>query len=112
MGPGILGNNYLGHTAVMVPNKVVNYNHHIVGAVLNIVPVVDIALGPPPLENNVHNLALNNHLFEYRVVGMEPVAAMYSALVDVDTLVVGVVVTVDTVEAVLLCVGIGFGQVG
>ena len=112
MGPGILGNYYFGHTDVMVLDKVVNYNHHIFGEVLHIVPVVDIYLGPPPLENNVHDLALNKHLFEHRVVGMEPVAAMSAALVEVDTLVVEVVGTVNTVEAVLLCVVFGFGQVG
>ena len=43
---------------------------------------------------------------------MEPVGAMHTALVEVDTLVVGVVYTVDTVEAVLLWVGIGSKQVG
>ena len=64
------------------------------------------------LANNVHNLALDNYLFENRVVGMEPVSVMYAALVEVDNLVVGVVGTVDTVEAVLLCVGVVFGQVG
>ena len=37
---------------------------------------------------------------------------MHAALVEVDTLLVGVVGTVDTVEAVLLCVGVVFGQVG
>ena len=42
---------------------------------------------------------------------MEPVAAMHASLVEVDTLVVGVVGTVDIMEAVLLCVGVGFGQV-
>ena len=63
MGPGILGNYYLGHTDVMVLDKVVNYNHHIVGAVLHIVPVVYIALGTPPSRNNVNNLTLDNHLF-------------------------------------------------
>ena len=81
-------------------------------SVLHNVPVVDIALGPPPLANNVHDFALDIHLFEYRVVGMESVAAMHAALVEVDTLVVGVVGIVDTVEAVLLCVGVVFGQVG
>ena len=55
----------------MVLDKVVKYDHHIFGAVLHIIPVVDIALGPHPLANNVHALTLNNHLFEYRVVGME-----------------------------------------
>ena len=43
---------------------------------------------------------------------MEFVAAMHAAFVEVDTLVVGVVGTVDTVDAVLLCVGIVFGQLG
>ena len=112
MGPGILGNNYFVHTAVIVLDKVVSYDNHIVGEVLHIVPVVDIALGPPPLANNVHNLALNNHLIEHRIFGMKPVAEMYTVLVEVDTLMVDVVGTVDTVEAVLLCVGVGFGQVG
>ena len=111
MGPGILGNYYFGHTDAMVLDKVVNYDHHIVGSVLHIVPVFDIALGPPLLANNVHNLSLDNHLFEHRVGGMEPGVVMHAALVEVDTLVVGVVGTVDTVEAVLLCVGVGFGQV-
>ena len=61
--------------------------------------------------NNVHNLALDIHFLEHRVVGMEPVAAMHAALVEVDTLVVGFMGTVDTAEAVLLCVGVVFGQV-
>ena len=95
----------------MVLDKVVNYGHHIFGAVLHIFPVVDIALGPPPLANNIHNLAFNNHLFEHRVVGIEPVATMHAALVEVDTLVVGVVGTVYNVDDVLLCVGFRFGQV-
>ena len=112
MGPGILGNYYFGHTAMLVLDKVVSYDRHIVGGDLHIVLVVDISLGQPPLVNDVHDLVLDNHLFEYRVVGMEPVAEMYAELVVVGTLVVGVVVTVDTVEAVLLCVGVGFGQVG
>ena len=43
---------------------------------------------------------------------MEPVASVYAALVDDDNLVVGVAGTVDTVEAVLLCVDFVFGQVG
>ena len=43
---------------------------------------------------------------------MEPVATMHAALVDIDTLVVGVAGNMDTVESVLLCVGIVFGQVG
>ena len=43
---------------------------------------------------------------------MEPVAVMHATLVEVDTLLVGVVGTVDTVEAVLLCVVVGFGQMG
>ena len=112
MGPGILGNYYFGHTAVMVLDKVVSYDPHIFGLVLNIVPVSDIALGPPPLANNVHDLSLDNHLFEHRVVSMEPVAEMHAALLEVDKLVVGIVGTVDIVENVLLCVGVGFGQVG
>ena len=74
MGPGILGNYYFGHTTVMVLDKVVNYDHHIVGEVLHIFPVVDVALGAPLLANNFHDLSLDNHLFENRVVGMEPVA--------------------------------------
>ena len=36
---------------------------------------------------------------------------MHAKLVEVDTVVVGVVGTVDTVEAVLFCVGVGFSQV-
>ena len=43
---------------------------------------------------------------------MEPVAAMHAALVEFDTLVVGVVGTLDTVEDVLLYVDVVFGQVG
>ena len=62
--------------------------------------------------NTVHDLALNIHLFEHRVVGMKSAAVMHVELVEVDTLVVGVVGTVDTVDAVLLCVGIVFGQLG
>ena len=72
MVPGILGYYYFGHTSVMVLDKVVIYNPHIVGLVLHNVTVVGIALGPP-LANNVHDLVLDNHLFENRVVGMEPV---------------------------------------
>ena len=112
MGPGILGNYYFVHTAVMVLDKVVNYDHYIVGAVLHIVPGVDIALGPPPLANKFHELALNNHLFEHRVVGMEPVVEIHTALVEVDTLSVGILDTVNTVEAVLLWVGVDYEQVG
>ena len=112
MGPGIIGNHYFGHTAVMVLDKVVSYNPHIFGLVLQNVPVVYISLWPPPLENNVHNLALNIHLFEHRVVGIESVAALHSAFVGVYTLVVGFVGTVDTVEAVLFCVGVVFGLAG
>ena len=112
MGSGILGNYYFGHTAVMVLDKVVSYDTHIVGLVLRIIPVVDISLGPPPYANNVHKISLNNHLFEHRVVGMEPVVLMHAALVEVDTLMVGVVGTVNTLEAVLLCVGVVFSQVG
>ena len=96
----------------MVLGKVVSYDPHIVGLVLHIVPVVDIALGSPPLENNVHDLPLNNHLFDHRFVGMETLTVMHAALVEVDTILVGVVGTLDTVEDVLLCVGVGFGQVG
>ena len=112
MGPGILGNYYFVHTAVMVLDKVVSYDLHIVGSVLHIVPVVYIALGPPPLANNVHDLSLGNHLFENMVVVMEPVAEMHAALVEVDTPLVGIVGTVDTMESVLLCLGVVFGQVG
>ena len=39
-------------------------------------------------------------------------AAMHDALLEVDTLVVGVVGTVDTVEDFLFCVGVGFDQMG
>ena len=70
MGPGILGNYYFGHTAVMVLDNVVGYDHHIVEVVLHIVPVVDIGLGQLSLENNVHDLDLDNPLFDHRVVGM------------------------------------------
>ena len=70
IGPGILGNYYFGHADVTVLDKVVNYDQHIFGAVLHIVHVVDIALGQPLLENNVHDLALHNHLFNHRVFGM------------------------------------------
>ena len=96
----------------MVLDKVGNYNHNFVRAVLHISPVVDISLCPPPLANNVHDLALDNHLFEHRVVGVESVVAMYAALVEVDTLVMGVVSSVDNVESFLLYVGVVFGQVG
>ena len=96
----------------MVLDKVVSYDPHIVRPVLHNVPVADIAFGTPPLANNVHDLALDNHLFEHRVVGMEPMAEMHATLVEVDNLVVWVVVTVDALEAFLLCVGIVFGQVG
>ena len=102
MGPGILGTYYFGHTDVMVFDKVLSYDHHIVGSVLHILLVVDIALGQIPLANNVHNLVLDNHLVDHRVVGMENVVDMNAALAEVDTLVVGVVGTVDTMEAVLL----------
>ena len=88
----------------MVLGMVVSYDPHIFVAVLHTVPVLDIFLGPPPLANTVHNLALDIHIFEHRVVGMESVAVMHSALVGVDTVVVGVVGIVDTVEAVMLCV--------
>ena len=43
---------------------------------------------------------------------MEPMAAMHAALVEVDTLVVGVVGIVDNLEDVLLYMGVGFVQVG
>ena len=112
MGPGILGNYYFGHTALLVLDKVVRYNHHIVGAVLHIVLVVDIALGQLSLANNVHDLVLDNHIFEHRVFGVEPVVEMHVALVEVDTLLMGFGGNVDTVEAVWFCVGVGFGQVG
>ena len=62
--------------------------------------------------NTVHDLALNIHLFEHRVVRMESVAAMHVELVGVDTLVEGFIGIVDTVEAILLCVSVVFGQVG
>ena len=112
MGPGILGNYYSGHTVVVVIYKVVSYDHHIVGEVLHIFLVVDITLGQLPLANNVQDLALNNHLFEHRVVSMKHVVATNAAFVEVDTLVVGVVGNVDNVKSVLLCVGVGFGQMG
>ena len=112
MGPGILGNYYFVHTYVVVLDKVVIYDHHIVGEVLHIFPVVDITIGQTPLVNNVHDLILDNHLFEHRVVRMEPVVAMHVALLEVDTILVGVVGTVDTVDDVLFCVGIVFVQVG
>ena len=112
MGSGTLGYYYFGHTTGMVLGNVVSYDPHIVVSVLHNVPVVDISLGPPPLANNVHNLALDIHLFEHRVVGMESVAAMHTALVEVDNLVGGVVGIVDTVKAVLLCVGVVFGYMG
>ena len=111
IGLGILGNYCFGYTAVFVLDKVVSYDHNIVGAGLHIFLVVDIDLGQLSLANNVLNLVLDNHLIEYRVVGMEPVVTMNAALVEVDTLVVEVVGTVDTAEAILLCVGAGFGQV-
>ena len=82
------------------------------GAVFHIVPVVDISLGQLSLANNVHDLVLNNHLFEHRVFSMEPVVAMHTAFVEVDTLVVGVVGNVDTVKVVLLWVGVVSDQVG
>ena len=107
-----LGYYYFGHTDVMVLGKVVSYDPHTIGSVLHNFPAVDIALRPPPLANNVHDLALDIHFFEHRVVGMESVAEMHDALVEVDTLVVEVVGIVDTVEDVLLCVGVVFGQVG
>ena len=47
----------------MVLDKVVSYDLHIVRSVLHTVLVIDISLGLPPLANNVHDLALNNHLF-------------------------------------------------
>ena len=112
MGSGILGYYYFSHTAVMVLYMIVCYDPHIFGSVLHNFHVVDISLRPPPLANILHNIALDIHLFEHRVVGMEPVAEMHAALVVVDTLVVGVVGTVDTVGGVLLCVGVVFVQVG
>ena len=42
---------------------------------------------------------------------MEPAAAIHAALVEFDTLVVEVVVTVDIVEAFMLCACVGFGKV-
>ena len=112
MGYGTLGYYFLGHTAVMVLGKFVIYDPHIVVSVLHNVPVVDIALGPPPLANNVHDLTLNIHIFEHRVVGMESVAAMHAAFVEFDTLVVSFVGIVDNLEADLLYVDVVFGQVG
>ena len=99
MGPGILvlGHCYFGHTAVLVLDKVVSYDQHIVGEVLHIVIVVDIALGPLSLADNFHNLVINNHLFEHGIVGMAPVLAMNATLVEVDTSVAAVVDNVDTV---------------
>ena len=111
MVPEILGNYYFSHTSVMLIDKVVSYNHHIVWAVLHNVPVVYIVLGQPPLSNKVHDLVLDNHIFEHRVVGMEPVSTMHASLVEVDILVVGVEGTVDNVEAIMLCVGVVFVQV-
>ena len=112
MGPGILGNYYLGHTYVLVIDKVVSYDHHIFRVILHVVLVFDVALGQLPLVNNVHDLVLDNHLFEHRVFSMKTVVAMHAELVEVDTVVVGVVGTVDTVETVLLCVGVGSDKVG
>ena len=89
MGPGILGNHYFVHTDVMVIYKVVSYSQHTVGTVLHIVLLVDIALGQLPLAKNVHDLVLDNHLFESMIVGMEPVVEMYAALVEVDKIVGG-----------------------
>ena len=43
---------------------------------------------------------------------MQYVAAMNASLVEVDTLVVGVVGIMDTVESVLFCVGVVFGLIG
>ena len=63
MGSGILGYYYFSHTAVIVLDKVVSYDPHSVGSVLHNVPVADFALGLPPLANNVHDLALDIHLF-------------------------------------------------
>ena len=109
MGPGILvlGHYYFGHTAVLVIDKFLSYDHKIVGEILHIFLVVGNALGQLPLVNNVHDLVLNNHLFEHRVVGMEPVVEMHTALVDVDTIVVLFVDIVDTVDDVLLWVSVG-----
>ena len=63
MGYGTLGYYYFGHTAVMVLGKVVSYYPHIVVSVIHNFLVVDTALGPPPLTNNAHDLALDIHLF-------------------------------------------------
>ena len=87
---------------MMVLDTVVSYDPHIVGSVLHNVHVVDISLGLPFLPNNVHDLDLDIHLFEHRVVGMEHVAVLHAALMEFDTLLVGVVGTVDTVEAVII----------
>ena len=111
MGPVILVIYYFGHTALLVLDKVVSYEHHIVGVVLHIFLVVDIFIEHLPLANNIHDLVLNNHLFKHRVVGMETVVLIHAAFVEVDTLIVGVVGTVYTVADFLLCVGVGFGQV-
>ena len=81
LGIHVLRNYYFGHTAVLVLDKVVRYDHHIVGAVLHIVLFVDFALGQLPFSNNFHNLVLDNHLFVHRVVGMEPVVEMHTVLV-------------------------------
>ena len=69
-GSGTLGYYYFGHTAVTVLGKILRYDPHIVVSVLHNFPVVDITLGMPPLANNVHDLALDIHLFEHWVVGM------------------------------------------
>ena len=66
MGPGILGNYNFSHTYVMVIDKVLSYDFHIVGLVLHNIPVVDIALGPPPLSNNAHDLVHDVHIFELK----------------------------------------------
>ena len=108
---GTLGYYYFRHTVVVVLVKVISYYPHIVVSVLHNVPFFYIALGPPPLVNNVHDLALYIHLFEHRVFSMEYVTAMHAALVEVGTLLVGFVVILDTVEAFLFFVGVVFGQV-
>ena len=95
---------------MVVIDKVVSYDLHIVGLVLHNVPVVDIALGTPLLANIVHDLALDIHLFDHRFFGMKSVASMHDTLVEFDILVLVVVGTVDTLEVFLLCVGVVFGQ--
>ena len=55
---------------MLLLDKVVSYDHNIVGVVLHIFLVVDIDPVQLPLANNFHNLVLDNHLFEHRVVNM------------------------------------------